>query len=74
MIIYNKLDDYFVVSADRQTFLDFQICFLRGGGRVQTKKPSMGGQYGYFLELRNIACLCKLYMLSFIINGCTQYL
>ena len=25
MIIYNKLDNYFVVSADRQTFLGFEM-------------------------------------------------
>ena len=25
MVIYNKLDNYFVVSADRQTFLGFEM-------------------------------------------------
>ena len=25
MIIYNKLDNYFVVSADEQTFLGFEV-------------------------------------------------
>ena len=25
--------------------------FLGGGGGVQNKKPSGGGEYGYFLEL-----------------------
>ena len=43
VIIYNKLDNYFVVSTDRQTFLGFEMT-----GNLRNTSPLKGKYHGVF--------------------------
>ena len=60
MIIHNKLDNYFVVSADKQAFLGFEMTAnLRDTSpsrRISVLADGMSGLFGYcFITIPGVA-------------------